>query len=129
MRTSASQMVAMPCSGTASTEIHVAPIAKSIGALTIAQADDFAYTDPTDGSVSANQGVRILFDGGSRVVFRLSGTGTSGATVRVYLERYEPKDGDLDADTGAMLADIVAAADELAGIHHHTGRNEPDVVT
>ncbi|WP_298811217.1 alpha-D-glucose phosphate-specific phosphoglucomutase [uncultured Sphingomonas sp.] len=101
----------------------------TIGALTIAQADDFAYTDPTDGSVSANQGVRILFDGGSRVVFRLSGTGTSGATVRVYLERYEPKDGDLDADTGAMLADIVAAADELAGIHHHTGRNEPDVVT
>lgn len=100
-----------------------------IGALTIAQADDFAYTDPTDGSVSANQGVRILFDGGSRVVFRLSGTGTSGATLRVYLERYEPAGGDLDADTGTMLADIVAAADELAGIRHHTGRSEPDVVT
>jgi phosphoglucomutase len=100
-----------------------------IGALTIAQADDFAYADPTDGSVSANQGVRILFDGGSRVVFRLSGTGTSGATLRVYLERYEPTDGDLDADTGTMLADIVAAADELAGIRHHTGRSEPDVVT
>ncbi|WP_375272487.1 alpha-D-glucose phosphate-specific phosphoglucomutase [Sphingomonas sp.] len=101
----------------------------TIGALTIAEADDFAYTDPTDGSVSANQGVRILFEGGSRVVFRLSGTGTSGATLRVYLERYESVDGDLDADTGAMLADIVAAADELAGIRHHTGRNEPDVVT
>jgi phosphoglucomutase len=100
-----------------------------IGALTIAQADDFAYTDPTDGSVSANQGVRVLFDGGSRVVFRLSGTGTSGATLRVYLERYEPASGDLDADTGTMLADIVAAADELAGIRLHTGRSEPDVVT
>jgi phosphoglucomutase len=100
-----------------------------IGALTIAEADDFAYTDPTDGSVSANQGVRILFEGGSRVVFRLSGTGTSGATLRVYLERYEPVGGDLDADTGAMLADIVAAADDLAGIRHHTGRSEPDVVT
>ena len=100
-----------------------------LGALAIAEADDFAYTDPTDGSVSANQGVRILFEGGSRVVFRLSGTGTSGATLRVYLERYEPNDGDLDADTGAMLADIVAAADQLAGIRHHTGRSEPDVVT
>ncbi|NTS63961.1 alpha-D-glucose phosphate-specific phosphoglucomutase [Sphingomonas sp. HHU CXW] len=100
-----------------------------IGALTIAQADDFAYTDPTDSSTSANQGVRILFEGGSRVVFRLSGTGTSGATLRVYLERYEPATGDLDANTGKMLADIVAAADELAGIRLHTGRSEPDVVT
>ena len=100
-----------------------------IGELTIAEADDFAYTDPTDGSVSANQGVRILFVGGSRVVFRLSGTGTSGATLRVYLERYEPADGDLDADTGAMLADIIAAADDLADIRQHTGRSEPDVVT
>ena len=100
-----------------------------IGALTIAAADDFAYTDPTDGSVSAHQGVRILFEGGSRVVFRLSGTGTSGATLRVYLERYEPASGDLDADTGAMLADLVAAADALAGIHRHTGREAPDVVT
>ena len=100
-----------------------------LGTLTIAQADDFAYTDPTDGSTSANQGVRVLFDGGSRVVFRLSGTGTSGATLRVYLERYEPATGDLGADTGVMLADIVAAAEELAGIRHHIGRTEPDVVT
>ena len=61
----------------------------------IAAADDFAYHDPVDGSVSKNQGIRILFEGGSRVVFRLSGTGTSGATLRVYIERYEP-----DPDTG-----------------------------
>ncbi|WP_026326041.1 alpha-D-glucose phosphate-specific phosphoglucomutase [Sphingomonas sp. Mn802worker] len=101
----------------------------ALGALTIAQADDFAYTDPTDGSISANQGVRILFEGGSRAVFRLSGTGTSGATLRVYLERYEPATGNLDADTGAMLAEIAQAADDLAGIRRHTGRAAPDVIT
>jgi len=100
-----------------------------VGDLTVATADDFAYTDPTDGSVSRNQGVRILFEGGSRVVFRLSGTGTSGATLRVYLERYEPAGGDLDRETGAMLADIVAAADAIAGIVRHTGRTAPDVIT
>ncbi len=100
-----------------------------VGGLRIAAADDFAYTDPTDGSVSRNQGVRVLFEGGSRVVFRLSGTGTSGATLRVYLERYEPAGGDLDRETGEMLADIVAAADEIAGIVRHSGRTEPDVIT
>ena len=100
-----------------------------VAGLRVQEADDFAYTDPTDGSVSRHQGVRILFDGGSRVVFRLSGTGTSGATLRVYLERYEPADGDLDRDTGAMLADIVAAADAISGIVRHTGRTEPDVIT
>ncbi|MEH3100885.1 alpha-D-glucose phosphate-specific phosphoglucomutase [Sphingomonas adhaesiva] len=102
---------------------------RSFGALTVAAADDFAYEDPTDGSVSRHQGVRVLFAGGSRVVFRLSGTGTSGATLRVYLERYEPAGGDLDADTGAMLAEIAAAADAIAGIAQHTGRTEPDVIT
>ena len=101
----------------------------SVAGLTIAEADDFAYEDPTDGSVSRNQGVRVLFEGGSRVVFRLSGTGTSGATLRVYLERYEPAGGDLDAETGDMLADIVAAAEQLAAIRQHTGRERPDVVT
>ena len=101
----------------------------AFGALTVATADDFAYEDPTDGSVSRHQGIRVLFEGGGRVVFRLSGTGTSGATLRVYLERYTPTDGDLDAETGAMLADIVAAADAIAGIRRHTGRDQPDVVT
>jgi len=97
------------------------------GDLAVEAADDFAYTDPTDASVSSNQGIRILFEGGSRVVFRLSGTGTSGATLRVYLERYEAER--VDADTTDMLASIVAAADEIAGIVRHTGRTEPDVVT
>ena len=99
------------------------------GPLTVSVADSFAYTDPVDGSTSTNQGIRVLFEGGSRVVFRLSGTGTEGATLRVYLERYEPADGKLDEDTAAMLDDIIAAAEQIAGIARHTGRSEPDVVT
>lgn len=100
---------------------------ESFAGLTVETADDFAYTDPTDQSVSRNQGIRILFQGGSRVVFRLSGTGTSGATLRVYLERYSADQ--LDRETPEMLADIIQAAEEIAGITQHTGRTEPDVVT
>ena len=102
---------------------------KAFGSLTVAATDSFSYTDPVDGSVSANQGLRVMFEGGSRIVFRLSGTGTEGATLRVYLERYEAADGKLDAETPAMLAELVAAADALAGIVRHTGRIEPDVIT
>ncbi len=102
---------------------------RSFGPLTVAEADSFSYTDPVDGSVSENQGLRVLFEGGSRVVFRLSGTGTQGATLRVYLERYEPVGGNLDAETPDMLAEITAAAEEIAGIARHTGRTAPDVVT
>jgi len=100
-----------------------------VAGLEVASADDFAYTDPVDGSVSAEQGLRIGFVGGSRVVFRLSGTGTSGATLRVYLERYEPADGNLAQDTPAALAPLIAAAEAVAGIVQHTGRTAPDVVT
>lgn len=102
---------------------------KSFGPLTVAGADDFSYHDPVDGSVSENQGVRVLFEGGSRVVFRLSGTGTSGATLRVYIERYEPDPARHDMDTQEALADLIAAADEIAGIRRHTGRTSPSVVT
>lgn len=102
---------------------------KSFGSLTVSTADNFSYLDPVDGSTSANQGVRVLFEGGSRVVFRLSGTGTEGATLRVYLERYEPVGGDLDRETPDMLADLIGAADAIAGITRHTGRTAPDVVT
>jgi phosphoglucomutase len=101
----------------------------AIGALTIAAADDFAYLDPVDGSTSDHQGVRILFEGGSRIVFRLSGTGTSGATIRVYIERYEPADGDLGRNTGDAIADLVSAAEVIAGVTRHTGRTGPDVIT
>ena len=102
---------------------------KTFGPLTVATTDSFAYTDPVDNSISADQGIRVLFDSGSRIVFRLSGTGTEGATLRVYLERYEPAGGDLDSGTPKMLAELIAAAEAIAGIERHTGRNQPDVVT
>ena len=101
----------------------------SIRGMTIAAADDFAYHDPVDGSVSKNQGIRILFEGGSRAVFRLSGTGTSGATLRLYVERYEPDAAGHDIDTQEALADLILAADEIAGIVRHTGRDRPSVIT
>ena len=97
--------------------------------LTIATADDFAYHDPVDKSVSENQGIRVLFEGGSRVVFRLSGTGTSGATIRVYVERYEPDSARHDLETQGALADLIRAAEDLAGIKAHTGRDKPSVIT
>lgn len=102
---------------------------KSFGELKVREADDFAYNDPVDGSVSKNQGIRILFEGGSRVVFRLSGTGTSGATLRVYIERYEPDASRHDMETQGALADLIAVADEIAGIRSRTGRSEPSVIT
>ncbi|BCM18264.1 alpha-D-glucose phosphate-specific phosphoglucomutase [Mesorhizobium sp. J8] len=101
----------------------------TVRGLKIAKADDFAYHDPVDGSVSEHQGIRILFEGGSRVVLRLSGTGTSGATLRVYIERYEPDKARHDLDTQEALADLIAAADDIAGIKSHTGRNKPSVIT
>ncbi len=102
---------------------------RSFGPLTVSAADSFSYTDPVDGSISTNQGLRVLFDGGSRIAFRLSGTGTEGATLRVYLERYEPVRGDLDRETPNMLAALIEAAESIAGIARHTGRTAPDVVT
>ncbi len=102
---------------------------QAFGPLTVETADDFAYADPVDGSVSRAQGVRVLFHGGSRCVFRLSGTGTVGATLRVYLERYEPAAGDLGRDVAAALADLITAADAIAGIADNTGRSAPDVIT
>ncbi|MER8475197.1 alpha-D-glucose phosphate-specific phosphoglucomutase [Mesorhizobium sp. M1163] len=101
----------------------------SVRGMTIASADDFAYHDPVDGSVSKNQGIRVLFEGGSRVVFRLSGTGTSGATLRLYFERYEPDKSRHDLDTQEALADLITAADDIAGIRSHTGRAKPSVIT
>jgi phosphoglucomutase len=99
------------------------------GALTIEKVDDFSYLDPVDGSVSANQGIRILFVGGSRVVFRLSGTGTSGATLRVYIERFEPDVNRHGLETQAALADLIEAANKIAGIRVKTGRETPTVIT
>jgi phosphoglucomutase len=97
--------------------------------MTVEYADDFAYDDPVDGSRSTGQGIRILFEGGSRIVFRLSGTGTSGATIRVYIERYEPDRAKLDRPTAEALADLVAAAGDVSELVARTGRAAPTVIT
>jgi phosphoglucomutase len=97
--------------------------------MTVRNADDFAYDDPVDGSRSTGQGIRILFEGGSRIVFRLSGTGTSGATIRVYIERYEPDRTKLDQPTAETLADLVAAAGDVSELVARTGRAAPTVIT
>lgn len=102
---------------------------KTFGALTVAQADNFAYTDPVDGSVSQNQGIRVLFTDGSRIIFRLSGTGTQGATLRVYLEKYEPDTSQHDQEVQTALADLIALAQQLARIKELTGREAADVIT
>jgi phosphoglucomutase len=104
-------------------------VGQRFGALEVAYADDFSYTDPVDGSVSGKQGIRIGFADGSRIVLRLSGTGTVGATLRLYLERYVPADGDHDLDTQLALQPLIALADQLAGIRQHTGRDAPTVIT
>jgi phosphoglucomutase len=102
---------------------------RTIGGATIASADDFSYTDPVDGSVSTAQGIRIGLQDGSRVVYRLSGTGTEGATLRVYLERFEPDPARHAIETQQALAPLIALADTLAGIRERTGRTRPTVIT
>lgn len=101
---------------------------QEVAGLRVEDCDDFEYLDPVDGSTSARQGVRILFDGGARVVFRLSGTGTVGATLRVYLENLETDAANLDRDPQDMLAPVIAAAREIAGLDT-LGRTAPDVIT
>ncbi len=101
----------------------------TVRGMKVEKADDFSYHDPVDGSVSEHQGIRIFFEGGARLVLRLSGTGTSGATVRLYVERYEVATGRHDLETQAALADLIAAADDIAGIRAHTGREGPSVIT
>jgi phosphoglucomutase len=95
----------------------------------IEAADDFAYDDPVDGSRTTGQGIRLLFAGGSRIVYRLSGTGTAGATLRVYIERYEADPGRHDVETQAALADLIALSRGIAEIEDRTGRSAPTVIT
>jgi phosphoglucomutase len=102
---------------------------QTVEGLQITGADDFAYTDPIDGSVSKAQGVRILFADGSRIVLRLSGTGTEGATLRLYLERYEADARQFGQDPQTALAPIIRAAHGLARIAEFTGRTTPNVIT
>ena len=95
----------------------------------IKSADVFSYYDSIDESFTDNQGIRILFESGSRIVYRLSGTGTVGATLRVYIERYEPAEGNLHQETAQAIADLVSVSKSLASINRFTGRSEPDVIT
>ncbi|MBP6422571.1 MAG: alpha-D-glucose phosphate-specific phosphoglucomutase, partial [Propionivibrio sp.] len=97
--------------------------------MCVKSADDFCYTDPVDGSRSDKQGVRVLLENGSRVVFRLSGTGTEGATLRVYLERYEADPARHAIPTQEALAPLVALAEKVASIVQITGRKAPDVIS
>jgi phosphoglucomutase len=102
---------------------------QSFGEYEVELADDFCYTDPVDNSVSEHQGIRILFRDGARIVYRLSGTGTQGATLRVYIERFEPNPELHDLDTQETLAPLINLADEVAGIKQFTGRSAPTVIT
>ena len=102
---------------------------ESFAGLEVASGEDFSYTDPVTGDTASRQGIQVTFDGGARVVFRLSGTGTEGATIRVYLERLETRPDRLHDETQAALAPIIAAAEALAGIEAYTGRTAPDVIT
>jgi phosphoglucomutase len=95
----------------------------------VARCDDFSYVDPVDGSVSARQGLRILFEDGARIVFRLSGTGTAGATLRIYIEGYEPDATRHGADAQMALAPLIAAALEVSELRERTGRGAPTVIT
>ena len=102
---------------------------KAFGRYTIQSCDDFSYTDPIDGSISTKQGLRILFEDGSRIVFRLSGTGTSGATVRIYLEAFEPDTSKHDLDAQIALAEMIQIALQISELKQRTGRDKPTVIT
>jgi phosphoglucomutase len=95
----------------------------------VAMADDFLYNDPVDHSVSENQGIRIIFADGSRIVLRLSGTGTHGATLRLYVEQFEKDPKKHDQETQVALAKLIGIADHVAGIRERTGMKEPTVIT
>ncbi len=104
-------------------------IGQAFAGRKISTADNFSYTDPVDGSVTTGQGLRILLDDSSRVAVRLSGTGTKGATIRVYLESYVPSSGDLNQDPQVALAEMISAINDLAEIKQRTGMDQPTVIT
>ena len=102
---------------------------KQFGSLTVQSADDFSYHDPIDGSVSHNQGLRVLFTDGSRIVYRLSGTGTVGATIRMYIEQYQADPSKHGGDTQTALAELIQIAYQISDIAALTGRTAPNVIT
>jgi len=102
---------------------------QKLGSYTVKTCDDFSYHDPIDGSISNNQGIRILFDDGSRIVFRLSGTGTEGATIRIYLEAFEPDTKNHHLDAQVALAEMIKIALQISLLKEKTGRDAPTVIT
>lgn len=104
-------------------------VGQTLAGRTVQYADNFSYTDPVDNSVSNNQGLRIGFDDGARIILRLSGTGTEGATLRLYIEAYEQEADKLNQETQSALQDLISVADELAEITQRTGRKTPTVIT
>ncbi len=102
---------------------------QKFGKYYVKTADDFSYTDPIDGSISTRQGIRIIFTDDSRIVFRLSGTGTDGATVRIYLEAFEPNVANHYLDSQLALAELIEIAEEISQLKHRSGRNAPTVIT
>jgi phosphoglucomutase len=102
---------------------------QAFGKYTVQTADDFSYTDPIDGSVSTGQGIRILFACGSRIVFRLSGTGTEGATIRIYLEAFDADVANHHLDAQVALADMIQIALQISELKQRTGRDTPTVIT
>jgi len=104
-------------------------VGQTFGGMKVKTNDMFCYTDPVDGSVSKNQGIRFIFEDGSRIIFRLSGTGVAGATVRLYLEKYVAPSGDLGLSAFDVVKPLAAVALELSKLATYTGRNEPSVIT
>jgi phosphoglucomutase len=102
---------------------------KQYGSYTVEFNDDFSYTDPIDGSISQKQGIRIGFTDGSRIVYRLSGTGTQGATLRLYVESYEPNVAKQNQETQEALGELITIADTIAQVKEFTGREKPTVIT
>jgi phosphoglucomutase len=102
---------------------------QTFGDYTVKYADEFCYHDSIDGSTSANQGFRVGFENGSRIVFRLSGTGTVGATLRIYVERFEPDCAKHNQDPQIALAQLIELAEQFCRVKERTGLTEPTVIT
>ena len=102
---------------------------QSFGEYVVGYADEFSYEDPIDGSISKNQGMRVGFVNGSRIVFRLSGTGTVGATLRIYIERFEADVTKHDQDAQEALSELIILAEQFCEVKKRTGRTEPNVTT
>ena len=104
-------------------------VGATFGSYTVKHCDDFSYTDPVDGSVSTGQGIRVLFSDGSRIIVRLSGTGTEGATLRIYLEAYDANVANHHLDAQIALNELIQVALQITQLKQLTGRDQPTVIT